>query len=99
MRNFKPYYGQDDEPSFEMQVSTRVITGRLTKQRYKLLQRYCRKKTERAPYGYSPNGYRYHCGHEYDCCGCLMAEYMTMKIEPHWKGNKITFYFTQSFNY
>jgi hypothetical protein len=62
-----------------------IINGRMTKLRYKILSRYARKKSWR------DSG----CGHEWDCCGCMTSEYMSLNyIDGVWR---ITI--SQNFNY
>lgn len=61
-----------------------IIDGRMTKLRYKILSRYVRK-----------NSWREHCGHEWDCCGCMFAERLSLDyIGGIWKIIR-----GQSFNY
>jgi hypothetical protein len=60
------------------------IEGRMTKLRYKILSRYARKKS-----------WRESCGHEWDCCGCMFSEGMSLSyIDGKWK-----LILGQSFNY
>lgn len=47
-------------------IYERIIKGRLTKKRYKIIAREVRKMD----IGSLPN-----CGHEYDCCGCLCYQW------------------------
>jgi hypothetical protein len=65
-------------------VYEHVISGRMTKLRYQIINRYARKK-------------RWHesCGHEWDCCGCMYAQ--GMKLE--YKDNKWILYKSEHFNY
>jgi hypothetical protein len=61
-----------------------VIDGRMTKLRYKILSRVVRKGT-----------WHSHCGHEWDCCGCMHSQSMRLDyIGGVWKIIK-----SQSFNY
>jgi hypothetical protein len=101
LKNFKPYYGEEGDYDYEPSETTvvREFTGRITKKRYKIIMAYARKLTDTAPYGYSPNGYRYSCGHEYDCCGCLVSEHGHAQFAKHWKGNKVKVFYTQYRNY
>ena len=60
------------------------IEGRMTRLRYKILSRYTRKKS-----------WREDCGHEWDCCGCMFAERMSLSyVSGNWK-----LILGQSFNY
>lgn len=80
MTKFNLIEGDMDYRTYE-----HVIDGRMTKLRYKILSRYARKKSWRG------GG----CGHEWDCCGCMIGEYMRLNyIDGVWR---ITI--SQSFNY
>jgi len=61
-------------------VHTRFLSGRITKKRYQIIVAYCKRYNNRnaAPYGVSPNGYAYNCGHDWDCCGCLITSRINM---------------------
>lgn len=76
---FKPVERDMDEAIYE-----RSFTGRMTKQRYKILDRLCRA-----------NSFRRYCGHEYDCCGCLCSQSMSFE----YKRNQVVITLTQNFNY
>lgn len=93
-----PVYAEgEEEPSYpDERVCERILTGRLTKARYKIIERYARKhrRSQSDIYG---EGFR--CGHEHDCCGCLVGEWMSTKYTRHWKGTKVVLRFSQSFNY
>jgi len=65
-------------------VYEHVISGRMTKLRYQIINRYARKKS-----------WRESCGHEWDCCGCMYAQ--GMKLE--YKDNKWVLYKSEHFNY
>ena len=65
-------------------VYEHVISGRMTKLRYQIINRYARK-----------NSWRKHCGHEWDCCGCMYARSM----ELEYKDNKWILGMSESFNY
>lgn len=65
-------------------VYEHVIDGRMTKLRYKIISRYVRK-----------NSWRGHCGHEWDCCGCMYAQSMDLE----YKDNKWTLYKVNNYNY
>lgn len=79
MRNFKVI-----EDDMDTVVSRRIFSGKLTKERYKMLDRFARKihHVER-------------CGHDFDCCGCLCGQW----LEIDYKANQVTLTLTQSFNY
>lgn len=83
MLNFKKFK-QTQDSEMDYRISERIISGRLTKCRYKLIDRFCRK-----------NSFRTHCGHEWDCCGCLCDQ--TMSFE--YKHNAVIIKVKQSFNY
>jgi hypothetical protein len=68
----------------DYRVYEHVIDGRMTKLRYKIINRYARKRN-----------WRGHCGHEWDCCGCMYAQGMDLE----YKDNKWVLYKTESFNY
>ena len=69
---------------FDYRRYEKAIDGRMTKLRYKIISRYARKKS-----------WREHCGHEWDCCGCMFAEsYNLSYTNGIWK---LTV--GQSFNY
>jgi hypothetical protein len=74
----------ENEPSFETLSLVRKFSGRMTKARYKILSRYCRKMI-----------YRQRCGHDYDCCGCVFAEY----YEFDYKQNQVIIYHSIHRNY
>jgi len=61
-----------------------TIDGRMTKLRYKIINRYARK-----------NSWREHCGHEWDCCGCMFAR----NVELEYQNNKWTLRMSENFNY
>ena len=85
------------ESDLDCRIFTRTIHGRLTKYRYKKINKFIRtfNKDSRYPYGISKNGYAYTCGCSHDCCGCLSRQRMDMEFNQ----NKITITWTQSFNY
>lgn len=68
----------------EYRTYTREFSGRMTKGRWKILDRYCRK-----------HSWSTHCGHEWDCCGCLCGQYASFA----YSANQVTVSITQSFNY
>jgi len=57
MKNFKLIDGDISSSLYE-----KTLIGKVTKNRYKILSSYLRRKS-----------YRQHCGHEWDCCGCVFA--------------------------
>lgn len=63
MKNFQIFGGDIDHTIYD-----RVITGRLTRKRYKTIMRYARMRSRSLG----------HCGHEWDCCGCVSATYMNV---------------------
>lgn len=60
------------------------FSGRMTKLRWKLLDRYVRK-----------HNLRTHCHHEYDCCGCVSSTYMDIDYGK----NLVKLTYTINFNY
>lgn len=78
----------------DSRTAARVLIGRVTRRRYYALRRIARSLIIRHPYG---EGYR--CGHEHDCCGCLLGQYGGLHIQHYMGGWKVTISFTQSFNY
>jgi len=80
MRKFKII-----EADIDYKMSERILTGRLTKLRYKVLDRYCRQRTFRAG----------NCGHDYDCCGCLSSQSLTFEH----KHNRTVLTLSITFNY
>lgn len=82
MRKFKRVYiGDDDAETYQ-----RVFSGRLTKGRYKALQRYCKSRT-RSGFGY--------CGHDWDCCGCVCRT----EMELAYKHNLVTLTYIEHRNF
>jgi hypothetical protein len=71
------------ESEMDYRVYERSFSGRLTRARYKLLDRFCRMKT-----------FHQNCGHEYDCCGCLSHQRLTFS----YKHNLLTITLFQTFN-
>lgn len=90
MKHFKLIDGD-----FDYKVSERTFSGKMTKTRYKIIDRYVRKLNNTHIYGTSRNGYAYRCGCKHDCCGCLSSQNMQFT----YKHNQVTLIFTQSFNY
>lgn len=81
MKNFKLEGNDGDTLTY-----IRTFSGRITKYRYKLIHRWIREHT----LGHIP-----HCGHEYDCCGCLCRQYVNFT----YKYNLVTITMIQGFNY
>lgn len=58
----------------------------MTPKRLSIIQQYAIAFTtdidNSAPYGFSPNGFRYRCGCEHDCCGCLSSAYADLYYTP-----------------
>lgn len=75
-----------DESDYDYRIYERVFTGRMTKLRLKIIDRFCRL------HSYHPH---YRCGHEWDCCGCFCGQSMSFEYNH----NQVTIRFTQSFNY
>ncbi len=90
-------FKSSDESDFDKRVSVRTLTGNMTEERRERLDLIARLYTEshEAPYGVSPNGYAYTCGHEWDCCGCLVHDFMDVE---HTEGGS-TIKIIQTFNY
>jgi len=64
----------------------RVFTGRMTKRRWKIIDRFCRLNTFRP---------HYRCGHDWDCCGCFCGQSMDFEYSR----NQVVISFSKSFNY
>ena len=64
----------------------RMLKGRLTRARYKAIDKECRKYTKTM-----------HCHHEHDCCGCLYAQ--SMVFTHNVNTGKTLIVASQSFNY
>lgn len=79
MRNFKKINGD-----YDFSVYQRTFSGRITKDRYKKLQRFARKNT------FSNN-----CGCEYDCCGHLCSKGMSINYSK----NQVIITLSESYNY
>ena len=79
----------------------RTIIGKLTPLRLQIITGAVDKFNEAhdAPYGVSPNGYRYRCGCEHDCCGHLVSESVSYEQETIDEDLvKTTFFHTKSYN-
>jgi hypothetical protein len=86
---------------FDSCESQRVISGKITKRRRKMIEHIVRsfnKKWE-APYGYSHNGYAYRCGCIHDCCGCLVSKGMWVEFKKIGNNHIAVLNIYESFNY
>jgi hypothetical protein len=82
--NFKTRkFKQVDTEYDDISVFERKLIGKITKQRRKTIEQVVRtfNKEWEAPYGYSRDGYRYRCGCEHDCCGCIVSKGMDWRYE------------------
>lgn len=73
------------ESDIDYNLSTRVIQGRITKWRYKIIEGFCRRHTKR---------YK-RCYHDYDCCGCCYG----CSVTPTWEKGKVTITLIFMYNY
>lgn len=80
-KRFKPVPNLD----YDTAECTRSFSGRMTKARWKRLDRICRANRLS----------RMNCGHDWDCCGCLCGQYMSFT----YKHNQVVITIYQSFNY
>jgi len=71
---------------YDYRLYERILIGRLTKERYKAIDRYCRMYYIEV---------QHHCGHEWDCCGCFCGQSLSF---TH-KYNQTIITLSQSFNY
>jgi hypothetical protein len=78
MKNFI----ETKDSTYDAYKAELMLDGRVTAERKERIQAFVDSFNEShiAPYGYSPNGYLYGCGHEHDCCGCLVREYLTAEF-------------------
>lgn len=77
---------QLDNSDYDYCNYERTFSGRMTKARYKILDRFCRIRS-RSP--------RYRCGHEHDCCGCLCGQ----RMELTYSQGQVKIILSHSFNY
>lgn len=87
---------------YDHRESTRTITGRLTQKRYDVIRKYMKQYNERfrTPYGRSERGYPYTCGHDHDCCGCLISGDMQLDFSGLGANlSKVVLTINQSYNY
>lgn len=82
MRNYK---FKTIEGDMDYNVSQYSFSGKMTKLRWKLLDRYVRKNS------FSGSN----CGHEWDCCGCLCSRTISLT----YSANQVTITQTENFNY
>jgi hypothetical protein len=70
------------DAGIDYSTSQRIISGRLTPKRYKLISKSVRlwNNEHSAPYGRSKSGYAYRCGCENDCCGCMTGESLKLNL-------------------
>jgi len=80
MRNIKMI-----DRDYDYSVSEKIITGRITKARYKIISAYARKNT-----------WHNSCGCEYDCCGHL-SSVSTRIISAN--SNQVTLRVSENYNY
>jgi hypothetical protein len=97
MKIKKQRFALSNESEFDTRVLVRTFAGNLTEARREKLDLIARRYTESHshPYGISPNGYAYTCGHEWDCCGCLIHDFMEVEYTERCATIKII----QTFNY
>jgi hypothetical protein len=81
--NYKKF--RPTETDMDRREYTRQFTGRMTKERYSIIDRYCRKASYTTGY----------CGHEWDCCGCLCSQSLSFT----YKQNQTIITLVQTFNY
>ena len=81
MNHKKWKYDNDSIDSWEYWYRE-IDAKKLTKERYQLIKRYVKRHNRQwfAPYGTSRQGYPYTCGHEWDCCGCIIRNRMTIEF-------------------
>lgn len=83
---FKPYEDEEHQNDIDVLHSVRTFSGKMTKLRWKILNRFARTRTVSSFGG---------CGHQWDCCGCLCSQHVSVS----YKHNKVKIIFTQHFNY
>lgn len=72
------------EGDMDYRTYERVITGRITKSRWKIISKLARRLSN-----------SFHCGCPHDCCGCLSSQY----IDVNYQNGETRLTLTQSFNY
>lgn len=88
----------DEEHQYEEHVEFRDFPRKgLTKSRWQTIMGYVRRYNYngRYPYGMSERGYAYTCGHEWDCCGCLIRTRISIRIQK----DSITLIRCSDYNY
>lgn len=60
----KGRFEHHNDSDMDREHYTRSFSGKMTKERYKKLSSFCR---------FHSRPFRYRCGHEWDCCGCIFA--------------------------
>lgn len=78
------HFTETNDTDFARRTYERSFSGKLTKQRYKLIDRICRKNTINAD-----------CDCEHDCCGHLVNQRMTFE----YKQNQVVISLVRVFNY
>lgn len=63
----------NNESAMDSIVTQRTFTGRLTRFRYKILDRFVRMN----------NNKTYRCHHDFDCCGCVCGRDAELIIGQH----------------
>lgn len=77
---FQPDRGECD---IDREVFTREFSGRLTRERYKRIDRFCRAASRPL---------KYRCGHDYDCCGCVFAMSMSFTYKQNLVVIRVIYY-------
>lgn len=72
------------EGDYDYEVATYSFSGRMTKLRWELLDRYTRKHSN-----------SFHCGCQHDCCGCVSTTNMSFEYAK----NLVTLTSKITFNY
>lgn len=101
MAKVKEHKFQMTDGEFGCYESQRTISGKITKKRRKMIEHIVRSFNKRweAPYGYSANGYAYRCGHEHDCCGCLVSKGMIVQFNKLGNNHIAILTIGESYNY
>lgn len=73
------------DSEMDYMIYQREFSGRLTPARYKQLDRYCRRNSFRPG----------RCGHQWDCCGCLVSQFMSFTYNH----NQVVVTLVRIFNY
>lgn len=72
------------EAESDYEVAVYSFSGRMTKLRWKILDRYCRNHSRSM-----------WCGCQHDCCGCISSTNMHLQ----YKHNLVTLTYTLNYNY